>query len=89
MWFPVDDGMVNLDRVAFIQVAEGYEISFYNDHRAEMTKATFDSEDQLRQYLEKLKNELPYPVTETDRERFPSSAREPLLEPGVEQDSSD
>ena len=83
MWFPVDEGMINLDRVAFIRVSEDFEISFFNDHRAEMSKATFESEEQLRGYLEKLKSELPYPVSAgEERGRFPSPerSREALLE---------
>ncbi len=83
MWFPTDKGMINLERVAFIEVDDSLEVSFYNDHRAKLTQATFESEKQLRQYLEKLKGELTYPVSNGDQERFPASEREPLLEPGV------
>lgn len=91
MWFPVDEGMINLERVAFIRVTEGFEISFYNDHRAQISKATFESKDQLRGYLEKLKSELPYPVEPGDRERFPSPerGRGGLLEPGVSDGGED
>jgi hypothetical protein len=80
MWFPADQGMINLDRVAFIEVRDDLEISFYNDHQAEMTKATFESEKQLRRYLEKLKSELSYPVPTDEHDRFPEPNRAPLLE---------
>ena len=80
MWFPVDDGMVNLSRVAFIRVQEDLKVSFFNDHRAEMTEATFESEEQLRRYVDKLKGELDYPSEQYDPERLPSSHKEPLLE---------
>lgn len=82
MWFPVDDGMVNLERVAYIEVQDGYEIRFYNDHRARLTEASFETEKQLRKYLEKLKEELAYPLTALERERFPQPDAEPLLESG-------
>lgn len=89
MWFPVDSGMVNLERVAFIEVTDELEIEFFNDHRAQLTSTSFDSEEQLRQYLEKLKAELAYPVTATERERLPSEEKEPLLEPAGEGPSED
>jgi hypothetical protein len=82
MWFPADRGMINLDRVAFIEVSDDLEISFYNEHQAEMTKATFESEKQLRRYLEKLKSELSYPVPTDEHDRFPEPDRAPLLESG-------
>lgn len=80
MWFPVDNGMVNLDRVAYIRVQEDLEVSFYNDHRAEMTSATFETEEHLRTYLAKLKGELDFPSVEYDPDRFPHGQDEPLLE---------
>ena len=87
MWFPVDNGMINLERVAFIEVEDGYEISFYNDHRAELSRASFETQDQLRQYLERLKEELNYPLGEAEAERFPQSEKEPLLESGAGTDA--
>lgn len=86
MWFPVDEGMVNLERVAYIEVQDGYEIQFYNDHRAPLTKASFETEKQLRKYLEKLKDELSYPIAESERGRLPGSVSEPLLTTGDESD---
>lgn len=85
MWFPVDEGMVNLDRVAYIEVHDGYEIRFYNDHRASLTEASFETEKQLREYLEKLKEELSYPIAEAEPGRFPRSVSDPLLAPGEEE----
>jgi len=79
MWFPVDEGMVNLERVAYIEVQDGYEIRFYNDHRATLTKASFETEKQLREYLEKLKDEVSYPLAESERSRLPRSVSDPLL----------
>lgn len=88
MWFPADNGMINMERVAFIEVHDGYEIRFYNDHRAELTKASFETEEQLRQYLEKLKDELAYPLGEEEPDRFPQASTEPLLEPAAGSDEA-
>lgn len=79
MWFPVDDGMVNLGRVAYIKVGS-YEVQFFNDARAELTTATFSSEEELRKYVERLQEELPYPLGATERDRFPAPREENLLE---------
>jgi hypothetical protein len=82
MWFPVDKGMVNLERVAYIEVTGTYEIQFFNDARAKLTEASFETETELEEYLHKLKEEVDYPLTEdqTEHERFPSTTREHLLD---------
>jgi hypothetical protein len=89
MWFPVDDGMINLDRVAYIEV-ESYAVVYYNDARAVLTTATFSSKEDLENYVTKLQKEISYPLVTGDSERFPDAERHALLDVAdKEKDESD
>ena len=75
MWFPVDDGMVNLDRVALIRLEESLEVQFFNDARAHLTTASFEDEHAFQEYVEQLQKELPVPIIDADdAERFPADS---------------
>lgn len=83
MWFPVDNGMVNLDRVAYIEVTGAYDIHFFNDARAKLAEVSFETETELEEYLHKLKEEVDYPMMGDDpdeHDRFPHATREHLLD---------
>jgi hypothetical protein len=73
MWFPVDDGMVNLERVALIRIGDNLEVKFFNDARAHLTTASFEEDHAFQDYVDRLQQELPVPMLDADdAERFPS-----------------
>ncbi len=73
MWFPVDDGMVNLERVALIRIGDSLDVKFFNDARAHLTTASFDNERAFREYVDQLQQELPAPIMEAEEaEKFPA-----------------
>jgi hypothetical protein len=88
MWFPVDDGMINLDRVAYIEV-ESFAVVYYNDARAVLTTASFSSKEDLENYVKKLQEEISYPLLTDDSGRFPDAERHALLDVADKDDADD